>query len=120
MVPFLLGVRGVKPTYRSKALGMLSMLAFGGCMDDGALDSGGDLQLTQSALLTPATFGHKSMPQLGQRPLLTVLVNYADAKFKPEHDVAYYSKLLFGDPAVRGAQTSIAGPGGFYEQNSEG
>lgn len=54
--------------------------------------------------VTPATVGHGSMRSnngkstTGSRPVLTMLVEYQDIRFRAPHDRAYFSDLLFDGP----------------------
>lgn len=68
----------------------------------------------------PEDFGFATIPTPGERPLLTLLVDFRDARF-PEGLLApvYYQNLLF---ATELGQTtgSVSGRGGFFDENSLG
>lgn len=73
----------------------------------------------QETIATPEDFGYMSTPVLGERPLLTIMLEWTDLKFQPEHTPAFYRKKYFGDgfPAVT---PNYFGRGGFFDQNSNG
>lgn len=60
-------------------------------------------------------FGYNTIPATGERPLLTILLEFSDAKFDPKRTVEYYQEILFGEQ-----RPNIAGAGGFFHQNSNG
>ena len=67
----------------------------------------------------PQEFGHGSIPGAkGQRPLLTVLLQYSDDQFAAHHTSEYYKELLFGSAAR--PTPNLAGPDGYFHQNSYG
>lgn len=63
-------------------------------------------------------FGAPPAPAAGVRPLLTILMHFSDQRFALTHNRPYYRRLLFGE---RGRLIgSVAGPGGFFDENSQG
>ena len=68
---------------------------------------------------TPQDFGYGSIPHAkGRRPLVTILLQYSDARFRPEHTPAFYKQVLFGSESRR--VPNLAGVGGYFHQNSYG
>lgn len=73
---------------------------------------------------TAATFGFgtartNGRMALGERPLLTVLIDYADTRFAAHRTPAFYRDLLFATAEGK-LVGSVAGRGGFFDENSFG
>jgi M6 family metalloprotease-like protein len=69
------------------------------------------------AAADPSDFGYgdlavRGVPAVGERPLLTILVDYRDAHFDPGHDARFYRDLLFDGSA------NLAASGGYFDENS--
>ena len=58
-------------------------------------------------------------PARGELPLLTILVDFTNASFPPDQPPNYYETLLFATEQGLGIG-SVAGRGGFFEENSLG
>ncbi|HUQ07618.1 MAG TPA: FG-GAP-like repeat-containing protein [Kofleriaceae bacterium] len=84
-------------------------------------DERGDVQVALNAEDTPQApdaraedFGFGAMnvhgtPALGQRPLMAILIDFSDQRFRPHHTTSFYRTLLFG------IEKSI---NGFFWENS--
>jgi hypothetical protein len=76
-----------------------------------------------SALSWPAASfaDHDELPNFGYRelgsptmPLLTILLDFTDGNFSPDHDPEFYERLLFAG----GLTGRLAGTGSFYAEQS--
>lgn len=66
---------------------------------------------------TLADFGYDGWGAHGTRPLVTVMIEFADVRFDPDHDAAFYEDLLFG---TGGSLANVAGQGGIFDEMSHG
>jgi len=67
----------------------------------------------------PDFFGFIRYPVAGEIPLLTILVDFTNDSFPPDQPPAYYESLLFATEQGRPVG-SVAGRGGYFEENSFG
>jgi hypothetical protein len=71
---------------------------------------------TSWAFPTAEDFGYNSTnPVVGEKPLLTILVNYSDADFRLFHTPSFYANLLFGEGE---GVANVAGVFSFFQRNS--